>query len=424
MRSSIIFIFFSLLLVTGCGTRPEYYRETRDDRIFWNPARTLTLSFPGLVETNGLTATIRTSSNTAALMVENIRLTSNLTSLSFNLPAGQTLPEGTYSIKIAANGHVLTNNLLIVDSSPPSCRIVGLSPSIKKGGTALIVVEANDPYLKHPFFLVKDEGRFFTQPFRRDGLYAGFIVWPVQLNNFDVSVIAQDRAGNACTNAVPILRKKIKYPVSYIPVDNEFHNDKLEEFGENATNRNLTEEERYAVIIKGFQEKKGPNIVDLTSRKTSDKFNESLFIPFDPLTNAKLTSLFGEHRYFLMKKRTVRNSYHLGLDMARSTNAPIFVSDAGTVVFSGYNGANGNMVLVYHGGGLYSLYAHCSRLLVSAYERVRPGQMIAISGKTGYALGDHLHFSVIIQGRYANPTEWMDPSWVRENVTDILENIR
>lgn len=424
MRFFLPLLPIAIFFISACSSRPEYYREQKDGNIYWNPARPLTLSFPSALNTNEWSAAVRTVSNDIELNISRVQFSPSNTILTLALPPEHLLSDGTHTLKIAgSNGrNVLTNNILIIDTVAPVCRIISFSPVIKKGGSAMVLIEANDRYLKQPAVLVKEEGRFFTQPYKKEGYYIGFFVWPVTLGKFSASVIAQDKAGNAITNPIPVSAKSVRYPVSYIPIDHEFRNDKLEEVGESPTNRNLTEEERYQLIMKGFRGKKDVNIVDLTVKKIIERDGHPGFLPFDPLPNAKLTSPYGEHRYFVMKNRTMRNSYHLGLDMARSTNAGILVSNEGIVVYSGYNGANGNMIVVYHGFGIYTLYAHCSRLLARPYERVRAGQKIAISGKTGYALGDHLHFSVIIQGRYANPMEWMDRNWISENVTSVFNN--
>ncbi len=79
------------------------------------------------------------------------------------------------------------------------------------------------------------------------------------------------------------------------------------------------------------------------------------------------------------------------------------------------------MLLISHGLGIYSLYAHCSHLLVKKGEFVNSGSRIAKTGETGYALGDHLHFSIIIQGRYVNPSSWMSAGWLKENINKLID---
>ena len=86
------------------------------------------------------------------------------------------------------------------------------------------------------------------------------------------------------------------------------------------------------------------------------------------------------------------------------------------VVFAEENGIYGQNLIIYHGFGLYSLYGHCSTLNVDVNSKVKAGDVIATTGATGLALGDHLHFSMIVQGIQVRPEEWMDKKWMKESV--------
>lgn len=86
--------------------------------------------------------------------------------------------------------------------------------------------------------------------------------------------------------------------------------------------------------------------------------------------------------------------FHSGLDLPARAGTPVYAAAAGTVIASGPAGAYGNRVVVDHGAGLQSVYAHHSRNLVTAGQRVRRGQVIALVGRTGNATGDHLHFEL------------------------------
>jgi murein DD-endopeptidase MepM/ murein hydrolase activator NlpD len=94
---------------------------------------------------------------------------------------------------------------------------------------------------------------------------------------------------------------------------------------------------------------------------------------------------------------------HAGVDFSGGTGTPIVAAAAGTVVFSGRMGGYGNVVVVDHGGGISTLYAHCSARLVSEGQSVTQGQLIARVGATGLATGPHLHFEVRKNGSPVNP---------------------
>ena len=86
-------------------------------------------------------------------------------------------------------------------------------------------------------------------------------------------------------------------------------------------------------------------------------------------------------------------------------------------------GIYGRTVIIDHGMGLQSLYAHLSSIGVKVGVMVEKGQELGRSGMTGLAAGDHLHFGMFLQGVPVNPTEWWDEKWIREHVLDRLAQI-
>lgn len=99
--------------------------------------------------------------------------------------------------------------------------------------------------------------------------------------------------------------------------------------------------------------------------------------------------------------------FHSGMDIGMPSGSKIVAANAGTVLKAGYSGSYGNMVMIDHGGGIVTLYAHNSRLLVSAGDKVSRGQQIAVSGATGRVTGPHLHFEVRVNGEYKNPRSYL-----------------
>jgi murein DD-endopeptidase MepM/ murein hydrolase activator NlpD len=104
--------------------------------------------------------------------------------------------------------------------------------------------------------------------------------------------------------------------------------------------------------------------------------------------------------------------------------AAIKPQNGGEVVFADFNGLYGNMPMIYHGLGLYTLYGHCSSLHVEKGDKIQPLQTIANTGKSGYAMGDHLHFGVLVQGIEVRPQEWMDKHWIKLNITKIIKTAK
>ena len=103
------------------------------------------------------------------------------------------------------------------------------------------------------------------------------------------------------------------------------------------------------------------------------------------------------------------SSNHQGIDIPASTGAAIVAAASGTVVVSTYSYSAGNYIMISHGGGVYTVYMHCSQLLASEGQTVKQGQTIAKVGSTGYSTGSHLHFGIRSGGRYVNPQSYVSP---------------
>jgi murein DD-endopeptidase MepM/ murein hydrolase activator NlpD len=100
------------------------------------------------------------------------------------------------------------------------------------------------------------------------------------------------------------------------------------------------------------------------------------------------------------------SSNHQGIDIAAPAGANIIAVAAGTISFAGYSSSAGNYILLSHGNGLYTVYMHCSSLVVTSGS-VSAGQVIAKVGSTGVSTGNHLHFGVSLNGVYVNPWNYL-----------------
>lgn len=98
---------------------------------------------------------------------------------------------------------------------------------------------------------------------------------------------------------------------------------------------------------------------------------------------------------------------HTGIDIAAPYGATVIASNSGKVIASYYNSSYGNMIIVDHGGGIATLYAHLSSRLVNVGASVTRGQTIAKVGSTGMSTGPHLHFEVRLNGVYQNPRSYL-----------------
>jgi len=119
--------------------------------------------------------------------------------------------------------------------------------------------------------------------------------------------------------------------------------------------------------------------------------------------NGNVTSGFGYrmHPIFHVMKM------HTGVDISAGMGTPIKAAAAGTVIFGGWRGGYGQAVIISHGNGLATLYAHQSKLLVSVGDKVKRGEVIGKVGSTGYSTGPHLHFEVRVGGNPVDPMGYL-----------------
>ena len=158
-------------------------------------------------------------------------------------------------------------------------------------------------------------------------------------------------------------------------------------------------------------------ITDLTKQSRPELLWKGAF---RQLSGSQVQASFADHREYMYNGKVVDTQDHLGFDLAVTQHYPVEAANHGIVLFAGYLGIYGNTVIVDHGYGLLSLYAHMSSLAVKVGEAVTMGQPLGKSGTTGLAGGDHLHFSLILHGEQVNPTEWWDPFWVKTRIKDKL----
>lgn len=139
------------------------------------------------------------------------------------------------------------------------------------------------------------------------------------------------------------------------------------------------------------------------SNKTTSAGNSKFIWPCP--SSSRITSEFGSRE----SPTEGASSNHQGIDIGASTGSNIVAAAGGSVVISTYSYSAGNYVMINHGGGVYTVYMHCSKLLVSVGDTVKQGEVIAKVGSTGYSTGPHLHFGVRVNGSYVNPRKYVSP---------------
>ena len=168
--------------------------------------------------------------------------------------------------------------------------------------------------------------------------------------------------------------------------------------------------------IRAENEKK---IAEIGRESSEERYWSGRFLQ---LKNSKVISYYGEKRKYYFRGKYISSSRHLGYDLASVRNAPVPASNSGVVVFAGDLGIYGNTVIIDHGYGLMSIYAHLADFRVKAGDRVKKGQIIGITDSTGLAFGDHLHFGVLVGGYEVNPIEWWDRRWIKTRIEPLFSD--
>ena len=106
----------------------------------------------------------------------------------------------------------------------------------------------------------------------------------------------------------------------------------------------------------------------------------------------------------------------LGFDLSVTSHVNVVASNSGRILYASNLGIYGNCIVVDHGYGLQSIYGHLSEIGVKPGDMVQKGQTMGKSGSTGLAGGDHLHYSMQVDGVQVNPVEWWDEHWIKDRI--------
>ena len=161
--------------------------------------------------------------------------------------------------------------------------------------------------------------------------------------------------------------------------------------------------ERYEIMLamemKNSKEIKSIILKESKTTKGRKRQNTVWSGSFIRPVSGSITSNFGMRHHPILKKW----KKHTGVDISASTGTSIKAADSGEVIYAGWLGAYGNAIIIDHGGGMQTVYAHCSKLLVKKGRKVSKGKIIGRVGSTGWSTGPHLHFEVRKNGNPINP---------------------
>ena len=443
-KSPIGGMFIFGLLVAGAGfvyTSDIFEREKPsiivESNGYWNLKKPLNISIDDASGLSAYKVILKTADAETVVVDEQFLTPEGATKLEVKAPRNiYAIKEKSVTLIVEATDtskwNFLKGNTVVkkyklhIDKRRPRLNIVSHSYKISKGGSAIVIFKANDENLDEIYIESTNGKKFKVEEFYKDGYYISLLAWPVMNENFKATVIAKDFAGNIAKAYIPLYLKEKYYRVSNIKLSDRFLKGKIADLAEEFVETQGVENslEQFRIINEDVRAKNEKLIHELSSKVPDERISNFKINRMYPLRNAQVVARFGDHRKYSYDGEPISESYHLGLDLASNSMAKIKPQNGGEVVYADFNGLYGHMPMIHHGLGLYTLYGHCSSIKVNADEHIKARTVIANTGKSGYAMGDHLHFGVLVQGIEVRPQEWMDKDWIRINITNIIKNAK
>jgi murein DD-endopeptidase MepM/ murein hydrolase activator NlpD len=257
------------------------------------------------------------------------------------------------------------------------------------------------------------EGVKITDPALRVAFYA--LLYDQNVNT-PMRVFARDAAGNSARADFDFRVFPKAFKKSRIELDDKFLDRVVPAILEGSSEVK-PEGDTLAkfLVINGELRRKNAEKIAALAKQTAP---EMLWggIVFHPFTNSAVESAFADRRTYVYKGKEVDQQTHLGFDLASLAGNPVVAANRGKVLYADDLGIYGNCVIIDHGMGVQSLYAHLSSIGVKVGDMVNKEQTLGRSGMTGLAGGDHLHFTMLVNGKMVNPVEWWDSHWIQDRI--------
>lgn len=364
--------------------------------------------------------TVRAVQGSKEVVIFEGKLPSGVNEIRFTVePSKLGLDDGEAVIKVELTRFFLLKKTFElrakVDTQPPKIQIIHAPYTVLQGGSGAIRVKMSEP----GELSVEVGGRRFRSYMVKDRTYIALFGVPVSASSEDViKVVAVDEAGNRTLLPLGTRIKKNNFKTVWIELQDK---ERVVATKLDAIAGGESEDTDFVSLFKKVNEdvrKRNEEEIRQIGRKSEPRrFWKGRFLQ---LMNSKVLSKYGERRRYTYGGKLISKSWHLGYDLASVRNAKVVAANSGRVVFARYLGIYGNTVIIDHGYGLMSLYAHLEDFEVKEGEIVKKGQTIGYTDTTGLAFGDHLHFGILIDGYEVTPLEWWDENWIRTRIEPVF----
>jgi murein DD-endopeptidase MepM/ murein hydrolase activator NlpD len=257
----------------------------------------------------------------------------------------------------------------------------------------------------------------FPMPKRGEGIYGAIMGLPYDIAAMEKAfVVAADQAGNEGKASFAMALHVRKIVSDTITVSDGFLSAKLPEFASHYPELSGTPVEQYIKVNNDIRQANYVKIQEVCAKFQPERLWDGRFGRMEGSPRAG----YADRRTYLYNGEKIDAQVHLGVDIASVQQAEVGAANRGLVVFAEYLGIYGNTVILDHGQGIFSLYSHLSRIEAPVGTMVEKDTLVGLSGATGMAGGDHLHFSILINGIFVDPVEWWDEEWLKLHMLNVL----
>lgn len=311
---------------------------------------------------------------------------------------------------------------VMIDTVAPDVDVLTHSHNVTQGGSGLAVYRLSETCRQSGVVVGDVFFPGYSGYFEDPNVFLCFFALNYQQGKGTSLVVqAVDTAGNRSRAGLPHYIRARKFKKDVLTISDRFLDWKMPEFKLPEGQRtDLTPLEKFLTVNRDLREANYRALVDV-SRDTGNRVYWTGV--FGRLPGSARRAAFADHREYRYKGQVADRQVHMGIDLASVKRAPVPAANAGKVVFAAPLGIYGKTVVLDHGFGLFSMYAHLSRIDVQKGQTVQKSEILGKTGRTGMAAGDHLHFGMLVHNTFVNPVEWWDAAWIKNNVIDKLDAV-
>jgi len=307
----------------------------------------------------------------------------------------------------------VVNKEVIIDTMPPKIQVLHTEKYLSQGGTGIAIYRISDQQAEHGVELAGVFHRGYLLGDGRTDTYISYFALPYHAHSIDnLNIKAVDLAGNSAVVPFTTVFKQGVQRKDTINIGDGFLDRKIPEFEQYYPEMQGQNIEKYLYANQEVRKQNNAKIKNLCKNSTDKRLWEGSFNRMAGSSRAG----FADHRTYYYNKKPIDQQVHLGMDIASTKRAEVRAANNGIVKYADYLGIYGNMVLIDHGQGVFSLYSHLSQINVSPGDSVDKKSALGLTGTTGMAGGDHLHFSMLIHGTFVTPKEWWDLHWIEVTI--------